>query len=383
MLFGKEGQYVVSINIEGIDEDFMEHDDLEILKIVEEVGNVLPTFILVFRTYLEDVLSKLNDGTIIKVSMGVDIENMEDYDLSVNKFSSKVIGNTSVRIECMGFASKINYITDQPLLISDEKSGIEVAIETASKHYKVDTNITKSKDKMKWIQYSVTDKKFVNDCLLHSNVPNSFVASAITASGKFIIRDIAKYIKSLKGRYDWKFTKDNDGLDNTIIIESGLKIESRSGFMNNWVGYKKIINGIDVTAKETTDIFAEDADVLLALSSELDKAKSIKDRFAGTRMMSDNVHDKYWECYEKNLKGLASLSRLGIPVSFSNEFKAVELLQVGMYSQPSTNNEAEASEYVTGLYIISNVTKTIQANMFNITCILNREALNVVQNEGI
>ena len=143
------------------------------------------------------------------------------------------------------------------------------------------------------------------------------------------------------------------------------------------------MNGIDVIAKDTTDISTEDANVLLALASELDKAKSISDRFSGTRMMSDNVHNKYWECYDRNLKGLASLSRLGIPVSFSNEFKSVKPLQIAMYSQPSTGNEDEASEYVTGLYIISNVTKTIQANMFNITCILNRDALNVVKNEGV
>ena len=383
MLFGKEGQYVCTIDIEGIDEDFMEHDDLEILKIVEEAGNVLPTFLLHFTTYLEDVLAKLNDGTIIKVSMGVDIEHMEDYELSVSKFSSEVIGNTNIKIVCVGFASKINYITDQPVQITDEKSGVEAALEAAAKHFEVDTNITKSKDKMNWIQYSITDKKFVNDCLLHSNVAGSFVASAISASGKFILRDIKKYLKSIKGKYDWKFTKDNDGLENTIIIEGNLKIESRSGFINNWTEYNKIANGLDVTKGGTIDTFSDDSGVLLALSSELDKAKSIKDRFSGTRMLSDNVHEDFWVCYEKNLKALANLSRLGIPVSFSNEFKKVELLQIAMYSQPSTNNENEASEYVTGLYIISNVTKTIQSNMYNTTCILNREALNVVENEGV
>lgn len=383
MLFGKEGQYVCSINIEGIDEEFMEHDDLEILKIVEEAGNVLPTFALSFETYLEEVLSKMNDGAIIKVSMGVDIEHMEDYELSVSKFTSEVIGNATIKISCVGFASKINFITDQPIQITAEKSGVEIAIETASKNFKVDSNITKSKDKMKWIQYSITDKKFVGDCLLHCDLLDSYVASAITASGKYIIRDIKKYVKSLNGSYDWKFTKDNDGKDNTIIIEGGLNVTSRSGFINNWTGYKKISNGINIKKSKTTDVFTEDTDVLLSLASELDKAKTITDRFSGTRVLSDNVHETYWECYEKNLKGLASLSRLGIPVSFSNEFKAVEPLQIAMYSQPSTNNENEASEYVTGLYIISNVTKTIQANMFNITCILNREALNVVDNEGV
>ncbi|NRA76877.1 MAG: hypothetical protein HRU18_01605 [Pseudoalteromonas sp.] len=383
MIFGKEGQYVCSINIEGIDEEFMEHDGLEMLKIVEEAGNVLPTFALSFKTYLEDVVAKLNDGTIIKVSMGPDLENLEDYELSVSKFTSQVLGNSHIEIACIGFASKINYITDQPMQITDEKSGIEVAIETAGKHFKVDSNIEKSKDKMNWIQYSITDKKFMNDLLLHCNVPNSFVASAITANGDFILRDVAKAVKSLGGLYDWKFTKDPDDNPKAISIEGNLEISSKSGFLNNWTGYKKIMNGIDVIAKDTTDISTEDANVLLALASELDKAKSISDRFSGTRMMSDNVHNKYWECYDRNLKGLASLSRLGIPVSFSNEFKSVKPLQIAMYSQPSTGNEDEASEYVTGLYIISNVTKTIQANMFNITCILNRDALNVVKNEGV
>lgn len=383
MLLGKEGQFVASINIDGIAEDFMEHDDLELLKIVEEAGNVLPTFMMVFSTYLEEVITKLNDGTIIKVSMGKTIEEMEDYELSVSKFSSKVVSNTLIEIECIGFASRINYITDQPMQITDEKSGVEVAIETASKHFNVDSNITKSKDKMRWIQPSVTDKKFVTDCLLHSYTPNTFIATAITGSGDFIVRDIAKYLKALRGGYDWKFTKDNDGGPKTISIESTLKISSRSGFINNWTGYKKISNGIDVSKADTTDVFSEDATVLLALSDEVDKAKSIQDRFAGTKIANGNTHGTFWESYEANLKGLANLSRLGMGVSFSNEFRSVKPLQVAMYSQPSTENEDEASEYVTGLYIISNVTKTIQANMFNITCILNREALNVVENEGV
>lgn len=383
MIFGKEGQFVCSISIDGIDEEFMGHDDLDLLKIVEEAGNVLPTFALSFETYLEDVMSKMNDGAIIKVSMGLDIEHMEDYELSVSKFTSEVVGNSVIKISCIGFASKINYITDQPMQITDSKSGIEAAIEAASNNFNVDSNITKSKDKMKWIQYSITDKKFVGDCLLHSYIPDSFVASAITASGKYIIRDVKKYIKSLSGSYDWKFTKDSDGKDNTIVIEGGLNITSKSGFINNWTGYNKIMNGIDITAKDTSEITSSDAQVLLSLASEIDKAKTIKDRFAGTRIISDNVHEKYFDSYESNLKGLAALSRLGIPVSFSNEFRSIEPLQIAMYSQPSTNNEDEASEYVTGLYIISNVTKTIQANMFNITCILNREALNVVSNEGV
>ena len=171
----------------------------------------------------------------------VGIDDLDDYELVVSKFGKEDDGEGLITIACTGFASKINYITDHGLQITDKKSGIEVAIEIASKHFKVDSNITKSKDKMNWCQHSITDKAFINNCLMHSNLGKSFVACAITADGEFIIRDIVKYIKSLNGKYDWKFTTEAEDDDNVIVIDGNPEVSSDSGFINNWLGYKRII----------------------------------------------------------------------------------------------------------------------------------------------
>ena len=95
------------------------------------------------------------------------------------------------------------------------------------------------------------------------------------------------------------------------------------------------------------------------------------------------MDENYYESYEKNLKGLVNMSRISIPVSFTGVFKRIKPLQIVMYKQGSAEVVSQASEYVTGLYIITGVVKTIQANITNVNVTLNREALNIVESEGI
>lgn len=380
-MIGISGQYLISVSVGDI-EDFLDENGLIEFTVISEAGNSLPTYILNFITDNEAVLSKLNEGQIIKAKLGKDLDSLKDIVLTTSTFSSANEGSTERYYETKGFAGNIAYVTNHIQQITDKKSGIEVAIETASKYFKVVSNITKSKDKQSWIQPSTSDKAFTNECLMHASLPDSFPVCAITADGRFILKDIKKEIdaKSAPKSYDWKFTREANGA-NEIMFDSDPVLDSKAGFMNNWLGYGRTTLAYNAQTGVIESIF-EEPKTYLALTKEIDKSNAIGSRYNGTRILSGNTHEAYWSVYNHNLQGLATLSRLEMALSFSDDFYDVQPLDIVMMTETSTISDDQASEYHSGLYIVSKVVTSIQARRLTTTVFLNRESINQIKNEA-
>jgi hypothetical protein len=372
MPFGIDGQYSLSLSISS-KKDFVKKEDFVELTIIEEAGNVLPTFILMFSSTDEDILRLLHEGNVLKCQFGRDNNSLKDISLSVNKIKTSEEGSDKRVYEVSGFAGNINYITDHFLNISDKKSGIEVALETAKKSFsKVSSNITKSFDKQNWIQHNISDKVFINDCYSH----------AITADGTFILKDILKDIdRPFTNQYDWKLTKEAK-LNKEITYDADYIIENQSGLINNWLGYgRKLIIDNAVTGVQT-ELF-EKPKTVLSLSKDVPKDTTIDSRYGGEHILSENMHEKYHSAYNHNAIGLSNLSKVEQVISFSNYYYPVKPLDLIMFSAPSTELDSQSSEQVSGLYIASKVARTIQSDRMVTTLLLNREAFNKVKNEGL
>lgn len=377
-MLGTEGEFVFSLTIGDYTNIIDSLDDLVEFTVIEEAGNVLPTCILGFVTSEDRILPLLNDGHIIKAKLGRTLENIKDIEISVSKFISSKQGDEQRFFEITGFASKIDHITDTSTEISDKKSAIEVVIEKAGKNFIVDTNIQKSKDKQNWIQYSITDKTFMNQCLMHCDLGNSFPLYAITADGRFILRDALKYIKANKNKHKWKFSRFISD-DRDVIYDGDAILSSDSGFINNWLGYGRTTLAYDLDTKEVKEVNIK-TETLLSLSQELDKSKAISDRFGGTRGQSESVHKKFWEAYHHNLQSTVNLGRIGMSFSVSGTFIDIAPLDLGVFSEPSTQG-GMSSEYHTGTYLVSKVVRTIANKRLTTIIMLNREALNNIKNE--
>ena len=61
-----DGQFEFQFSI-GSHSDFVTNENISLFKIVEEVGNILPTFELAFYSGKEDLCNSVNEGTKIKV----------------------------------------------------------------------------------------------------------------------------------------------------------------------------------------------------------------------------------------------------------------------------------------------------------------------------
>lgn len=380
MTIGVEDQYILSLTI-GDNSDFLDADDLEEFTVVETAGNSLPEYILNFKAKDESIMKRLNEGNLIKAQFGRTKNDLKDINLSTSKIRSVKEGEEERFYETKGFAADINYITDHNTQITEEKSGVEVALEIANNNFtNVVSNIFKSSDKQRWIQYSISDKSFMNTCLLHSDLGSSFPLYAITADGTFILKDIVKDMVRTGLPYDWKFSRI--ALDPTdIVYDPDCSLSSKAGFINNWMGYGKEILGLNTETGVISSII-ENPETILALSSSVDKNQSIGDRFAGTKIINENVHENYWAAHNHNLLSLANLSKVEIALSFFDEYRDVKPLDLVMFTDQATDFTLSAGEYQSGLYYVSAVIRTVQGRRMVTTVLLNREALNQVRNEA-
>jgi len=375
MSFGVDGQYILSISLNG-NSDFIEPEDLEELTIYEYAGNILPTFELNFRSNDETLLKSLNEGNSINVQTGKSTSESIDISLYPNTLKTVKDGPDMRYYEVKGFAASISYITNHNLQITDEKSGIEVAIELGNDNFsKVESNVFKSSDKQKWIQPNITDKQFMNQVILHSDLGTSFPVYGITSDGIFIVKDL---LKALSSGFDWRLTK-NPLKPNDISYDSDVTIDSKSGFINSWIGYGKELKVINSIDGKVESVF-EDPEVIMSMSKELDKSSDIERRFGGTRNINDNVHAKFWESHNHNLQSLANLSKIDNTLSFTDQFHYVKPLDVVMFTEESNSNTIQAGEEQSGLYIVSGVVRTFQMKRTSTVLILNREAFNQVKN---
>lgn len=325
------------------------------------------------------MLSKLNEGQLIKAQVGRTNLEVKEVSLSISNLKTTKEGEEYRNYECSGFASNIAYITNPRVEISEKKSGIERATELLENHFTVDSNMIKSRDKQNWISYGISDKLAVNKCLLHANLPDSFPVYAITGDNKFLLYDFKKYAALNASRPKWNLVR-TASLSNDIVFDSDPVLESKAGFMNNWLGYGRKLLSNNVETGIISEIL-EDTKIILSMSNEIDKSTEIETRFAGTDLTTENVDENYWSSYYKNLQALANLSRIELAVSFTNQYFNVLPLDIVLFNEASLDSENRFADYHSGLYVVSKVVTSIINKNLVVTLLLNREAINMIKNE--
>lgn len=376
MAIGVKGQFFLRFKV-GSNDDFLSKDDLIAFTVFENSGNQLPTFEWIFKSRDESVLKSLNEGNIVQAQYGKDRDNLLDVELSISSVSPTKDNADFVQIACNGYASRINYITEHSLSVTPEQSAVEASLAKAQESgFNVVSNIQNSSDSQKWIQHNISNKAFVNDCYMRADLGDSSCAVAITADGKFILKDLQKEFDDVSNgnNYAFKFTK-NPEKENDIPYDSDSEFESQSGFINNWIGYGREIKLINNESGEVSNIF-EEPQVTLALSNVLDKLANIGPRYGGVKFQSESVHEKFNESYNHNLIYLANLSKISNIVSVTDAFFSIKPLDVVMFVEEGTKGVKQSSDLKSGLYIASGVVRSFQSERVNTLVTLNREVLN-------
>lgn len=369
MPIGIDGQYAFMFSLPG-KKDFLDIEQIEEFTIIEEAGNVLPTFELVFYTDDEDLLKLMNEGNDLLVSMGLDLNFGTDAKLILMKVEVTKISRSIRRIYINGVYSALKYLQSPVKKISDKKSGIEVITDVTKPYFKQDMDPTTSKDSQYWIQGNVSDKKFVNDVWLHSDITDSYPLVGISMDGTFILRDAKGLIDT---DYKWKFTPIVENESKDIIYQGDPVFISNTGFINSLFGYgrEKVIYDLEIG---TESFELQDMAVLLSKSGAVRRAE-IEKTAGMSSVVNENVHSNYWTSYLKNITSLAVLSSTRLFISYSNVWRDTKILDLVMFTDVALTNADKASEYQSGLYVVSKVSRTLSKSMLSVSLILAREAM--------
>lgn len=349
----------------------MDEPDLQELKIIEEAGNVLPSFSIVFTLQDKDVLRYFNEGNPLEIASGVD-------DLEMTNVKFRILGKPYISkltqhkylIKLTGLLDNIKYYSDCKTRIVGPMSGIEAIIGVAGNHFNVDTNIQKSQDRQNWIQPNISDKAFINQVWMHSFIPGSFPAIGISSRGDFILRDVKKLAKS---GYQWTFTSTDVLKDNEIAFDT-WSLGSSTGFINAWTGYskEKPLWDVDSGVASISKPFLQP---ILASTSELDRMEDIGKRSDDFNLINENVHPQYWSAFQNNLSYLAIFSSgANLLLQFSGRYVDLKVLDLVFLRDLDINLQGSEG-YYSGSYIISKVARIVESKNFTTLVQLTRESL--------
>jgi hypothetical protein len=376
-MIGVAGSYGLYFNLAD-EKNFIEERDLQSFTIIEKAGNVLPVFELNFSTIRDDIFRKLHEGNVLQLSYGKGDGEVYNSTLRATSVRSPKSGEGKRNIRAVGIYSTVGYINNDSISISAPMSGMERIKAVASKYFKFESNVAKSQDSQRWIQYNQSDRNHVLDVWLHCDMGKSFPAVGITSDGKFIFKDIKT---ELKNEPKWNFvpviTKAGS---KDIVYDADPLFEFDTGFINNWVGYGREKTIYDVEAGTTSTIL-ETPETILSLSKSAPRAKEVTKRAGPVGFINDNVHDNYQSSNHFNLTSLASFGTTRVTLSFRNRFLPVKVLDLVRFKEGDINSQGkESAESMSGLYFISKVSRTVANKQFTTVVELCKESHNAVKN---
>jgi hypothetical protein len=369
-MVGINSQYVLKFSLGPLN-DFIANQNLISYTIVEQVGNMLPNFELIFVAHDDEILSYINEGNTLKVAMGVDEDNLIDNDLVITRVNISKVGDGRRRILLIGVQDSLGYLSNTKMQITAAKSGVEVVSDVVSDYFTTDFNVLSSSDSQNWIQPNIPDREFVNQVALHSYLPTSFIATAITADGDFRLMDMKRKMKS---GFNWRFSQETEN-DYDIPYSGYFPIDINTGLINNIAGYgrDRLVNEIE---EGTSAIQYEDTSPIMSQST-LSRNTSIDRRATEDRFTNDNVHDNYWKAADRNRQHQLVFSSVRTTVTFVNFFKAIKPLDIAMYVDEGVGLETDdIAEHQSGYYVVSKVARNIVGDTFSTVVELVRESFN-------
>lgn len=354
-------------------EDFIQEEDMSMLKLVEGAGNIMPLLEMHFKTSNMQLLGYLNETNVFKVQLGVkDIKYDLEFRIKGKHIDMESRGNYDVTIRAL--MNNNNYLIT-PMrrtfgnVTSDDKSisGLEVIMTVAHENFSaIETNISKSDDCMLRIQHGISNKQFIDEIWETLYTPDTFVLTGITSSGKFKIMDV-KALSSTDPK--WKFTYKSG--EATAITPEKSFIEDNSGVNNYLFGYIRQREFWDEDSGENY-VSTTGNTTYLSMSEhfERDNIWMLNTQMART----DNMYNEYWEARDTNLSNFALFSSINNQFQFSPDWKDIEVLDLVYIESNDLNDNPE--EAYSGLALVSGVSR-IYANKKITTYIsLNREGFN-------
>ena len=382
-MIGTIGQWKAQFKIGNFD-DFLSKQDFVSFVLVEEAGNILPTFDLQFYVYknlaeVAHIFSYLNQGNTLEVSLGRDDPTLFNIRLKITHTTITRSGEERYYVKVTGILDAFPYLSSCNMR-AIQGTGIEALSEVVNDTFDPDFNVNASQDAaMIWLQPNIPDKQFVDELWMHSYMPGSFLMTAITCDGKFRLRDM-QTLKS-SGGVTWNLINGSapDQSRNEVSYDGNYSVETETGLSNIWVGYGRQKDVLDLNAGQEA-ISQQTTSPLLANTKTIDRSADVTNRIDAFGVINDNVHPNYWDAYWQNLRNLIIFSTVRIQLTLLNVYNPVRVLDL-VYLTEIQGFDNQGALFVQGYYVVSKVAINIIADYFSTVIQLNREALNELKGD--
>jgi len=395
---GVEGSYYLQINIGN---KIWELDSNDVTRVAweEEAGNVGVAFEMDFLVKDNDILAYLNEGSKIKVTIGglkkisrekktgID-DSYDKHEMQVTVVEMEVKYNAFpyINISMSGVIGNYDYHVKHNMSIISQMNSLDAikkVLSNNSEFIKVDSDVQEvPKDIQNWIQYSITDRNFISNIWLHSNFTNNILLLGINSKGHFIIRDLKSLLKKNSSKkYKYLFsnatTEQESEAKNSLQYDSILFTQSNT-IMNLSYAYgrEKLVYDLENGTEEF--VLPNIKETGLSTNNKLNRKSSITKLANSSGMINENVHVNYHESYNYNVGMLLALSSTNLMLAFNGKFIGdIQILDPVNITVNSTDpNSQMTSDYESGGYIVSKVTRVLAHKNFTTTITACRDNMS-------
>lgn len=327
--------------------------------ITERAGNVLPI--------IEGHLSVPTDAGQLFINQGVELSitygQTEDTAVeTIWRFTGyRLTGNS---LQFVGRLN-LNYSKNRTVEVLNTNS-VDAISDIASRYFDVEGTPTGFSDTMKWINPRSTELEFVNQIWLHSYKNDGLLIPAITADGRFILKDVLD-------------------IENIISFGNDLNsdIFSRSPtneLVDSSWKYDRIIGDQSVYENSQIDgSYDNISSDLNPMYGELFNKKFTNNPWS-TGFLSDNIHDNYHKAKVSNI------SKLGSMASFTSNVSALELLRIDLLQHIDLRmTQFGGSDYMdlgSGTHFVKSKVTTMSNQNLSVNLQLTQDAMTVPDIQG-
>lgn len=369
-----KNQYVCKLDIGDI-KDFVYQDDLIELLYVEDASMALPTIELSFVLRDDNVANYLNSGSILTVGIGRDELSMLDLQFRIiTDFSNKRPSVGQV-ISVSGLYYDYDFTSNTEVKTYAQKTSLEVVEEEAKRYFPiVKTNIVKTNDRQDWQKHETGWSFLKRVCSRGYVNSNTFLMSAFD-NDTFYYYDTKELMKKATSNPETMIIFSKEAIGNNVINYNTASITGDSGVTSqalgndqavveyNWENYtinSYIDNALSFTSLDTNALPLTNTGSLDTTYRDLLPSEDSSTNIALTQ----------------NAKNLLLNSNIQIFISFSGQFKTLNLLDIVLL-----DNTADTR--IVGLSMVSKIAyQIINSNLYtNITLV--RESFNNIKGEDL
>jgi hypothetical protein len=366
MIIGTNGQWKASIIIDGTE---VPREGFDTLLIVEEVGNLLPTLEIKFKTDDEQLLRVSGKASKVNVKIFSDTDEVGGV-FKVTKTEINPVYDKTNEVRVVGILDKMKYTLEERNQSFSKKKSYEVVKKLMEDNgFKKDKYLDETDDKQTWLQHSTSDKKYLNNVNKKAYKKGTFFSTAINSDGTYNFIDVVKHFKDERdirtmgpeSIYDVTYAQVVNIYNNT----SYLKATSSAGMKQSYYNQK---------TGESGDV---EPDIETQVGADEDTEPETYKRGSSTMNISGDEHPNVVKAFANHRTGSANFSLYQVHISLGNKLVKIRLFDLFKVVLPKANAKTPFSnEAMSGKYFVTKNIFFIQKNILTHSIILNRDGIN-------